>query len=71
MPKRLGIHETLELHELLTFKNTCLTKSAAMSNLASDAALKDILVQDVSQSEQDIQTLQNLISQQQGETIHE
>jgi similar to spore coat protein len=64
MPKKLGIHETLDLHELLTFKNTCLTKSATMSNLASDTTLKDILAQDVSQSKQAIQTLQNLISQQ-------
>nr|WP_313781745.1 hypothetical protein [Paenibacillus larvae] len=35
----LAVHETLEVHELLTFKNTCMTKSVAMQGLVSDPAL--------------------------------
>jgi similar to spore coat protein len=64
MSKNLGIHETLELHEILTFKNTCLTKSGSMSALAQDEELKEILAQDVTQSKQQIQQLQGFISQQ-------
>lgn len=26
----LGTHETLEVHELMNFKNTCMTKTASM-----------------------------------------
>ncbi|WP_409298732.1 hypothetical protein V1498_10145 [Peribacillus sp. SCS-26] len=67
MQENLGIHETLEMHELLTFKNTCLTKSASISALVQDPALKAILDQDVTQSKQAVQQLQNLLSQNGGQ----
>ena len=47
MTKFLALHETLEVHELLTFKNLCLTKATTMSALAQDPELKDILANDV------------------------
>ncbi|MBE1440853.1 spore coat protein [Paenibacillus sp. OAS669] len=58
----LGTHEILELHEILSFKNVCLTKSAAMQNLVQDPNLKNIIVQDITQSKQDIQELQNVLA---------
>ncbi|WP_327837602.1 hypothetical protein [Bacillus salipaludis] len=42
MTKYLGMHEALEVHELLTFKTLCLTKATTMSALAQDAELKAI-----------------------------
>ncbi|MDQ0228646.1 DUF892 family protein [Metabacillus niabensis] len=58
----LAPHETYELHELLTFKNTCLTKSATMSKLIQDPELKAILEQDVTKSKQQIQRIQEFIT---------
>lgn len=57
----LGVHETLELHELLTFKSLCLTKSSTMSGLVQDDELKNLLTQDASQTKNHIQTLQQFI----------
>jgi similar to spore coat protein len=62
MVKVMGVHETLEVHELLTFKNLCLTKSTAMSGLAQDQELKDILSQTVTNDKQAIQELQGFLS---------
>lgn len=58
----LAPHETYELHELLTFKNLCLTKSVTMSGLAQDQELKNILSRDVSKSTEEIQRLQQFIT---------
>ena len=54
----MGVHETLELHELLTFKSLCLTKSTTMSGLAQDQELKSLLDQDASAAKGHIQQLQ-------------
>lgn len=54
-------NELMQLHEILTFKNTCLTKSITMSPLISDDELKSILQKDVTQSQNDIEELRNLI----------
>lgn len=56
-------HETMQLHELLTFKNLCLTKSITMSPLVSDAELKSILQQDVTTGQQHIKELRGLMEQ--------
>ena len=40
MTKYLGLHETLDLHELLSFKNLCLTKATTMSVLAQDRRIE-------------------------------
>ncbi|MCR8978637.1 MULTISPECIES: hypothetical protein [Brevibacillus] len=58
----LAMHETLEVHELLTFKNVCCTKSATMQALVSDPDLQSLLQQDVQASKQHIQELQGLLS---------
>lgn len=54
-------HEALELHELLTFKNVCATKSATMSGLVKDEELKSILQQDFSMSKEHIKELNDLM----------
>ncbi len=58
----LAPHETYELHELLTFKNLCLTKSATMSGLAQDQELKSILEQDATKTKGQIQRMTQFIT---------
>lgn len=62
MTQYLAPHETYELHELLTFKNLCLTKSTTMSELVQDPELKSILDQDVTKTKAQIQRLQEFIT---------
>ncbi len=60
---RLGAHESLELHELMMFKNTCLTKSSTMMGLVNDEALRSLMQQDVQISAQAIEQIQNLVQE--------
>ncbi|AZK48221.1 hypothetical protein [Paenibacillus lentus] len=60
MPE-LGVHEKLELHELLNFKTTCLTKVQTMMPMVIDPNLKTILENDVRSGTEDIQELRNLL----------
>ncbi|MED3561300.1 hypothetical protein [Bacillus xiapuensis] len=62
MTKFLGMHEALEVHELLTFKTLCLTKAATMSGLAQDPELKAILAGDVTAGTEHIQQLQHFLT---------
>lgn len=57
-----GLHETLELHEIATFKSLCMTKSKTMQILVSDNDLKQILQQDVQLSTRQLQELNGLLS---------
>jgi similar to spore coat protein len=57
MEQRITPNETLQLHELLTFKNLCLTKSFTMSSLVTDIELKLILKHDVEITEGHIKEL--------------
>ncbi|MEH7459668.1 hypothetical protein V7183_21365 [Bacillus sp. JJ1127] len=34
-----GVHEVNELHEMLTFKNVCMIKSAVMAGVAQDPGM--------------------------------
>lgn len=54
-------HEALELHELLTFKNVCATKSAAMAALVKDTELKSILEEDLTRGQEQIRELNDLM----------
>jgi len=62
MTKHLGLHETLDLHELLAFKNLCLTKATTMSKLAQDPELQTILKEDVTTGTEHIKTLQHFLT---------
>ncbi|HEY9059962.1 MAG TPA: spore coat protein [Pseudobacteroides sp.] len=59
--KRIAPHETFELHELLTFKNVCATKSSAMAGLVKDEELRTLMQQDFTVSQGQIKELQDLI----------
>ncbi len=61
MTKLLGLHETLEVHELLTFKNLALTKSIAMSGIAQDAELKALLTATAAAGKKHIHELQKFL----------
>jgi len=60
--KANGTHETVELHELLSFKNVCLAKEIAMQGMVQDSELQSIIRQDIQKSQQHIRELQNLLS---------
>ncbi|THE09447.1 hypothetical protein E1I69_22300 [Bacillus timonensis] len=62
MTKYMALHETLEVHELLTFKNLCLTKSVTMSGLVQNPELKTILANDIDSSTKGITRLKELIT---------
>ena len=61
METNLALHETLEIHELLTFKNLCLTKSSTMIGLVGCEELKAILAMNVTKGKQHVQQLQTLL----------
>lgn len=54
-------NETLQLHEILTFKNTSLTKAVTMSPLVSDDELKSILQQEATTSQKHLEELRDLM----------
>lgn len=62
MKKLFGLHEALEVHELLTFKNLALTKSIAMSGIAQDAELKALLTATAAAGKKHIHELQNFLT---------
>jgi similar to spore coat protein len=62
--KQLAMHETLDLHEILSFKNVCVTKAASMQGMVTCPQLKSFLSQDVQKGQQMIREIQGLLSQQ-------
>lgn len=62
MTKHLALHETLDLHELLAFKNLCLTKTTTMSKLAQDEELRTMLEADAAAGMQHIQQIQRFLT---------
>lgn len=60
--QRLAAHETLDLHEILSFKNICCTKSTVFQALVSDSELTSILRDDVNTSKTYIQELKQILS---------
>lgn len=62
MTKHLALHETLEVHELLVFKNLTLTKSATMGKLVQDPELKEILAQEVTSATNFIHKLRGYLT---------
>jgi similar to spore coat protein len=66
MTKFLALHETLDVHELLTFKTLCLTKAVTMSAFVQDEELKDILVSDVANGTEHIKRLQQHLTKKEA-----
>ncbi|QGQ98105.1 spore coat protein [Paenibacillus psychroresistens] len=59
-----AVHETLELHEIISFKTLCLSKSKIMHALVSDSELSEIFKEDIKQSTKAIKDIQNLFSEE-------
>ncbi|UOE96227.1 MULTISPECIES: hypothetical protein [Bacillaceae] len=57
----MAIHETVEVHELVTFKSLCLTKAATMQALVTDQELKNLMAQDIQMTTKHIQDLQHYL----------
>ncbi|MFY4774400.1 hypothetical protein [Metabacillus sp. RGM 3146] len=57
-----ALHEVLEVHELASFKTTCLTKSKTMKALVSDQQLKDLMLQDIDLSTRQLQEYASILS---------
>ena len=62
MVNYLALHETLDVHELLTAKNLNLTKTTTMSKLVKSPELKAIMEEDVMTATRHIEQLQGLIT---------
>ena len=60
--QKLGVHEKVELHELLTMKTVCAGKSMAMKGMVNDPQLRSLLEQDAEMSREHIRELQNILS---------
>ncbi|MEK4435767.1 spore coat protein [Paenibacillus sp. FSL K6-2862] len=59
--KELAVHEKLEIHELLTLKTSCATKSVTMLELVRDEKLKSLIEDDLNNSSQAIEELKSLL----------
>jgi similar to spore coat protein len=60
---QFALHETLELHEVTTFKSLCLTKAKAMQLLVSDPDLKALLQADIATSTRQLTELKGLLAE--------
>jgi similar to spore coat protein len=58
----LGVHEAMEIHEVLNFKTVCTIKSKMMAGMVQDKDLKELLEQDVQQSTKALQDLTGLLA---------
>ena len=65
MAKGLAMHETLEVHEILTLKTSYVTKGTAMLELVEDEKLKKILEEDVQTSTEAINELKKILKKAQ------
>lgn len=57
----LAVHETLELHEVLTVKQSAYLKASMMEELAEDNELKKIIRKDARNSKKAIKEIQELL----------
>lgn len=62
MNSKYALHEVLEVHEIAAFKTVCLTKSQTMQALVTDPELKQILQQDATLSQQQLQELGGVLT---------
>ncbi len=59
----LAPNETIQLHEILTLKNLCLTKAVTMSPLVSDDELKNLINNDIQTTQNHIKELRVFLEQ--------
>ncbi|WP_053217234.1 hypothetical protein [Virgibacillus senegalensis] len=58
---KLALHETLEVHEILTLKQSTILKAYAMKSLVEDDTLKQMLDNEVSRSEKAMKELEEVL----------
>lgn len=58
---KLTPHELLDLHEILTFKNTCALKATAAQSMVTDQELKGLLNQDITATRRQMQDIQSVL----------
>ncbi|KKB33773.1 hypothetical protein [Bacillus thermotolerans] len=63
MAKDLAMHEKLEVHEVLLFKTSCLTKTTAMLELVEDKKLKEIMKEDIEKSTKAVKDLRSILEE--------
>ena len=56
-------NEMVNLHEILCFKNTCAVKTNALQSQVTDQKLQKILEQDIAATKQQLQDIQNVLTQ--------
>lgn len=59
----LAPNESMQLHELLTLKNLCLTKAVTMSPLVSDTDLKNLVNNNIQTTQRHIKELRGYLEQ--------
>lgn len=57
----LAVHETIELHEILTVKQSSYLKANMMLDMADDKELKKIIRKDIKNSKKAIEEIQELL----------
>ncbi|MBP3952233.1 hypothetical protein [Bacillus suaedae] len=62
MREELGVHERLEVHELMMFKSLCLTKASVMKGLVTDERLKTLMQQDTEMHMRHLEDLRSHLS---------
>ncbi|MFD2973882.1 spore coat protein [Peribacillus deserti] len=56
----MGMHETMDVHEILNFKTVCLLKSKLMQGVVFDQDLRALMQKDVEQSIRAIKELKDI-----------
>lgn len=59
---KFALHETLELHEVSTFKAVCSTKAKTMQILVSDPELKKLMQAEAERSNRQLEELNGLLN---------
>lgn len=60
-PSSLGLHETMEIHEVLNFKTDSAMRSKLMQGVVQNKDLKRLLEQDVRESTKAMKDLRSLL----------
>ncbi len=61
--KGLAPNETMQLHEILTLQDLCLTKAITMSPLVSDIKLKNLIKNDIQTTQIHVKELRGYLEQ--------
>ncbi|MXQ52761.1 hypothetical protein [Shimazuella alba] len=57
----LGMHEAIELHEVLTFKTLCTAKNRMTQGIVDDESLRRLITEDLERSSKHIDELKRFL----------